>query len=392
MLTVNPSNNSGGGISGKSEYLNIFDFFKIVKKYRNIVFLTPLAFAVVAAGVSLLLPNIYTASAKILPPQSQSGASQLLGQLGGLGGLAGAAVGGKITGETYVGMLGSRTVGDNLVQRFNLLEIYKADFKSDARKTLKKATTITNGRDGIIVIDVDDKNPERAALLANGYVQELQKLTESLAITEASRRRLFLEKRLGESKKALNESELELKNIQEKTGLIKLDGQAQATISAIAMIKSQIAAKEVALAAMRTFATAENPIYIQNRQEINGLKAQLDKVERGTNQGNGDISISTEKLPSLGMEYIRKVRDVKYNELLFENLAKQFEIARIDEARDSSMIQVLDDAVIPDKKSKPTRSILVLIFLMLGGVFGLVWAFSKEAFAQAGNPFLKNNE
>ncbi len=289
-------------------------------------------------------------------------------------------------------MLGSRTVGDNLVQRFNLMEIYKADFKSDARKALKKATTITNGRDGIIVIDVDDKNPERASLLANGYVQELQKLTESLAITEASKRRLFLEKRLGESKKALYESELALKEIQEKTGLIKLDGQAQATITAIAMIKSQIASKEVALAAMRTFATADNPLYIQNRQEINGLRAQLEKVERGSNQGNGDISISTEKLPGLGMEYIRKVRDVKYNELLFENLAKQFEIARIDEARDSSMIQVLDDAVIPDRKSKPTRSILVMIFLMLGGIVGLVWAFSKEALAQAGNPFLKNNE
>lgn len=362
-----------------ADYIDLYDCMVVLKKNRKSLLLTPLAFGVVAALISLALPNQYTATARILPPQSASGASALLGQLGGLGGLAGAALGGKPSGETYVGMLGSRTVADRLVSRFKLEEVYKTDYQSEAVLALTKASSIVNGRDGIIVVAVDNRDPKLAAGLANGYVEELKKLTETLAVTEAAQRRLFLEKRLEQAKESLADSEVALKQMQEKTGVIKLDGQAQGAIAAVAALKAQIAAKEVALGAMASFATTENPLYQRAQRELAGLRAQLSKLETAANSGSGDVSIATSRMPELGMDYVRRVRDLKYNEALFEQLAKQYELARIDEARDSSTVQALDVAVVPDRKSKPTRSLIVLAAVVLGAAAALAAAFVREA-------------
>lgn len=364
------------------DYIDLYDSALVLKKYRKSLLWTPLVLGVTAALISLALPNQYTATARILPPQSASGASALLGQLGGLGGLAGAALGSKPSGETYVGMLGSRTVADRLIARYKLEEVYETEKQSEAVLALNKASSIVNGRDGIIVVSVDDRDPQRAAALANAYVEELKKLTETLAVSEASQRRLFLEQRLKQAKEALGDSEVSLKQMQEKTGVIKLDGQAQGAIAAIATLKAQIAAKEVALGAMGSFATAENPLYQRAQRELAGLRAQLTKLETAANAGSGDVSIATARMPELGMEYVRRVRDVKYNEALFETLAKQYELARIDEARDSSMVQVLDTAVVPDRKSKPRRSIIVLAALVLGVAAAVAAAFVREALAR----------
>ncbi|WLI88047.1 Wzz/FepE/Etk N-terminal domain-containing protein [Massilia sp. R2A-15] len=350
----------------KDAEFSMLDVAIVVAKRKKFIVSSMLVAAVLAAGVSLLIPNTYTGTAQILPPQQQSGASALLGQLSSLGGSVGQSLGVKNPNDTYVAMLNSRTVSDNLIKRFDLSHVYDKESPTDLRTELALRSTIFSGKDGVISIQVDDKNPKRAALLANGYVQELQKLTQTLAVTEASQRRLFFEKQLILAKEGLANAEAALKAVQEKTGLIQLTGQAEAVIRAAAELKAQIGAKEVALGAMRTFATNNNPEIVKLEQELTGMRQQLRKLETGMNAGHGDVSVSTSQVPQAGLEYIRKVRDVKYYETVFELIAKQFELAKIDEAKEGSIIQVLDSAIEPDKKTKPARSIIVLVAALLG--------------------------
>lgn len=362
------------------EDIHLLDLLIILAKNKKLILGAPLAAAVLTTLFSLTMANVFTGTTKILPPQqSQSGAAAMLGQLGALGGLAGNSLGIKNPSDLYVGMLSSRTISDSMIQRFKLQTVYETDLQSDTRNALSGVSKFMVAKDGMIVIEVNDKDPKRAAALANGYVEELQKLTQTIAITEASQRRLFFEKQLQQAKQGLGDAEIALKQVQEKTGLIQLNGQSEAIIRAAAELKAQIASKEVGLGAMRMFATANNPDYIRIQQELSGLRAQLTKIETGMNHGKGDISISTSQVPEVGLEYVRRVRDVKYYETIFELLAKQFEIAKIDEAKESSVIQVLDSAVEPDKKSKPKRGMLVLLAAIFTGFLAVCWAFIKEA-------------
>lgn len=358
---------------------NIIDMLIVLARNKSIIIAMPITFAIVSFGIAMVLPSIYTATAKILPPQqSQSNSSALLGQLGSLGGLAGASLGLKNPSDLYVGMLTSRTVSDNLIHRFDLKKVYETKTDSDTRKILTGVSNILAGKEGIIAIDVDDEDPKRAADLANAYVAELQKLTQTMAITEASQRRLFFENQLKIAKEGLTEAEVNLKNVQEKTGLLQLTGQAEAIIKAAAELKARISSKEVELGAMRSFATASNPEVVRTQNELTGLNEQLKKMERGLNQGEGDVLVPTGKMPAAGLEYVRSVRDVKYYETIYELMAKQFEIAKIDEAKQSSIVQVLDPAVTPDKKSKPRRLPIILAATFAGFLLSLGVAFARE--------------
>jgi uncharacterized protein involved in exopolysaccharide biosynthesis len=308
----------------------------------------------------------------------------MLGQLGALSGLSGGQLGGKNSNDLYVGMLGSRTVSDRMIQRFQLQNAYGGKTVAGARRQLEAATTITSAKSGMLVIDVLDKDPQRAANLANGYVDELLELTKTLAITEASQRRLFFEKQLQNAKQSLSEAEIALKMVQEKTGLIQLSGQAEAVIRAAADLKAQIAAKEVSLGVLRSFSTPTNPEVLRTQQELAGLRGELSKVETGMNQGKGDVMISTSRVPAAGLDYIRKARDVKYYEAIFEMLAKQLELARIDEAKDSAVVQVLDKAIPQEAKVKPNRGLIVLIATLGAAALAVLLAFIKESLANAG--------
>jgi tyrosine-protein kinase Etk/Wzc len=364
--------------------LNFLDSLSLIAANKKFILGVSLAASVLAAGGSMLLPNIYTATAQILPPQTQSPTSALLGQLGALSGAVGQSLGVKNPNDTYVAMLNSRSVADNLIGRFQLMKVYDRKFQSDTRKELAKATSIYSGKDGIISVQVDDEEPKRAAALANGYIEELQKLTQTLAVTEASQRRLFFEKQLANAKRSLADAEVALKTVQEKTGLIQLTGQTEGIIRSAAEIKAQIATKEVMLGSMRTFATASNPEYIQIQQELVGLRAQLKKVEQGLNAGGGDISVPTSKVPEVGLDYVRKVRDVKYYETIFELLAKQFELAKIDEAKQSSLIQVLDTAIEPDRKTRPARGLIVIITAVATMILAIAFVFARAFLAALG--------
>ena len=361
-------------VTKKDDEISLIDLAITLAKHKKLILGAPLIVAVVVAIYSFFIPPIYTADTQMLPPQQQSSASAMLSQLGALGGMAGAA-GINNPNDTYVAMLKSRTIQDIMIKRFKLQAVYETKTPEKTRKALNGATTIKVGKDGIIGISVDDKNPQRAAMLANGYVDALQQLTQVFAVTEASQRRLFYEKQLLQAKQNLGDAEIALKQLQEKTGIIHLDAQAQLGIGTAAGLKGQIAMKEVELGAMRTFATASNPEIIRTQQTLGGLRAQLAKVETGT--------VASGKVPETGLEYIRKTRDFKYAETIYEMLARQFELAKIDEAKQSSLIQVLDKAIPPEQKSKPKRSMMVLLSAVATGFLTILYVFIKEALQNA---------
>jgi tyrosine-protein kinase Etk/Wzc len=360
--------------------ISLLDLLIVLAKYKKLILGLPFAAAVLTAGITLLMPNIYTATTRILPPQQQqSTAAAMLGQLGALAGAAGGSLGIKNPNDLYVGMLKSRTVADNLIGQFKLQALYKKKTMVETYRALDKVSSITAGKDGIISIEVDDENPKRAADMANAYVDELYKLTQNLAVTEASQRRLFFEKQLKKAKDELAGAEVAFKQTQEKTGVLQIDAQGKAMIEAVGAIRAQIAAKEVEMGALRTFATEQNPDYLRAQQELIGLRAQLGKYEKG---GESDL-LPTGKLPEAGLENIRKLRDVKYYETLYELLAKQYEMSRVDEARDASIIQVLDKAVSPDRKSKPKRAVTVILTAVVIGILAILIAFLRESLGKA---------
>ncbi len=362
--------------------INLMDLLLVIAKHNRFIIKLTLVVAVLAVVYALLQPPIFTAKTVILPPQQGSSmASMLLGQLGGLAGLAGGAAGIKGPNDLHIGMLKSRTIADVLIKRFDLQTLWEAKTMEATRKALEGSTVIASGKDGFITIEYSDKDPQFAATIANAYVEELDRLNSTLAVTEASRKRLFFERQLKGSRANLDAAENALKQTQERTGLIQLEKQGGAIIEAVANVRAQIAAKEVELAAMGAFATPQNPDYRQIQQVIVGLRAQLAKLE--ANSAGSDIKVPTGKLPETGLEFLRKTREFKYQETLFELLSKQFEIAKIDEAKDASLIQVVDKALMPEKKSKPKRALIVILATMMAFFIGILLAFFKEASARA---------
>jgi tyrosine-protein kinase Etk/Wzc len=361
--------------------ISLLDLLIVLAKHKILILGLPVVVAVIAAGISLLMQNIYTGVAKILPPQqSQSAASAMLAQLGGFASLAGGAVGIKNPSDLYVAMLKSRTVADNLIQRFRLMKLWEIDamHPSDAYSVLARVTKITAEKDGTITIEVDDKDSKIAADLANAYVDELVKFTSVLAVTEASQRRLFFERQFTLAKDNLSKAEAAARQALQTGGLVKVDDQGRAMVEVTARLRGQITVKEVQIGAMRTFAADRNPDLQLAQQEIASLKRELAKIE-----GMGDTKSATSSSSGQGSDSLRLLRDVKYHEVIFELLARQYEMAKIDEAKDSSVIQVMDKAIEPDRKSKPKRSLIVLLSAFAALFIGILWAFVHEGIAKA---------
>ncbi|HUN60733.1 MAG TPA: GNVR domain-containing protein [Candidatus Sulfotelmatobacter sp.] len=366
-----------------SAEVSLLDLLLVLARRRRDLLLGTIAVAVAAAIISFLLPNRFTATTVILPPQqTSSSAVALLGQLGNispLASLAGGTLGLKNPNDLQVAMLKSRTVEDAMVARFNLMALYHEPRLSEARKAFEKYTDIENGlKDGLIRISVTDKNPNRAAEMANAYVEEYKKLSAGIAVTEASQRRLFFEQQLVQAKDNLVNAEDALKQTEQKTGLIQLDGQARAVIASVAQLRGQVAAKEVQIRAMRQFAAEQNPDLLLAEQELAGLQSQLARMGAGAGAA-GDFLMPKGSVPAAGLDYVRKLRDVKYHETIFEMLAKQFEIAKIDEARQGAVVQVVDKAVVPDKKSSPRRLLMIGCCTAAGFLLAVFWVLFSEA-------------
>ena len=355
----------------------------LAKRWRFICYFT-LGAATLTAIVVLLIPSRYTAETVLLPPsQSSSTSSALLSQLsnaGGLASVAGSSLGIKSVGDMYVSFLRSRTVEDALVQRFGLLARYHEKRFSDARKAFESRSSIALGtKDGLISITVTDRDPKMAADIANGYVEEFRKLSANLAITEASQRRAFFQQQLLEANQNLAAAEEAMKRTEESTGVLQVDSQARSLIESAAVLRGQIVAKEVELQGMRSYATEDNPQLVVANQQLVALRAQLAKLAGSDENASSEFIVPKGNIPEAGMEYVRKLRDVKYYETIMELIARQFEVAKLDEARQGAIVQVVDAAVVPDKRSFPKRTLTVALATVVGLFAACAWCFWANA-------------
>lgn len=318
----------------------------------------PLLASVLALGVSFLVPATFTSRTSFLPPQQQGGAASTLASLGGaLAGLAGGAV--KTNGDQYVAFVQSRTVADRIVDRFDLLKRYDREYRIDARKELSQNTRVTLGRkDGLITVEVDDHDPKTAAAMAVAYIEELRSLTANLALTEAQQRRVFFENQLKQVRDRLADAQQALSATGISAGAVK--AEPKATAEGFAKLKAELTTAEVKLQVLRgTMADGTAEVIAQSAQ-VAALRAEM--ARQSQNDASADHS-----------GYITAYREYKYQEAVFEQMARQYELARVDESRDGGQMQVVDPANVPERRSSPKRRIYMMVafaltFLLCGGL------------------------
>ncbi len=353
---------------------SFLEVLTILARGKRLIVRCTLGLGIMAVALSYLFRPEFTATTTLLPPQSSSPGSALLSQLGSAGGALGTlsagslgSLGVKNPTDMYVSLMKSQTVENAVIARFNLAMEYRDTHPSVLRKMLEQRIKIEAGaKDGLIQISATDRSARKAADLANGYVQEYRKLSSQLAITEAQQRRLFFEIQLEGEKEKLARAEEDLKQTEQTTGLVEMDSQARALIQSAGTLRGQIAATEVQIASMRSYASEGNVDLMQAEQQLSGLRAQLEKL--GGNDSGDNLIVSKGRLPQAGLEYLRKLREVKYNETLFEILAKQYEVAKLDEAKEGAPIQVVDPASVPDRKSFPSHAIFLIVGLLAGAL------------------------
>lgn len=356
------------GVDDARDGVHLLDVAVVLAENRTLLIVGSLLIGLIALAIAFVIPPSFTATVKLLPPQQQQSsiANALTAQLGPLANLAGGALGVKNPADQYVALLKSRTVYNAMVDKFKLRELYKVEFIEDARKELEGRARITAGlKDGVISIEVDDHDPKRAAEMANAWVEQLKLLTNDLAVTEAGQRRLFFEQQLKQVKEDLVKSETALRTSGVNEETLKI--LPHSALESIARLKAQISAQEIRLSSMRSYMTETNPEYRMALGQLAALKTELAKEEQTTNS----------KVGAVGGDYVTKYRDFKYNELLFELMARQFEMARLDEAREGAVIQVVDRAQPPERKSKPKRAIISVIATILGFIFLAIFCVTR---------------
>jgi uncharacterized protein involved in exopolysaccharide biosynthesis len=356
--------------------ISLLDLAQVVVENLRLLVLAPLVCGLLAFGVASLIAPTFTASTRIMPPQQQaSGAAGLIQSLGALGGLAGSVGGIKNPIDQYVAFLKSRSLQDALIDRFALQQRFDAPLREDARRVLGGRVRISGGKDGLITIETDDTDPQFAADVANAHVQELAQLLKRLAVTEAQERRVFFEAQLATAKANLVRAELALKATG--VGVDTLKSDPKAAVEGVARLRAAVTAQEVKLAAMRGYLADTAPEFRQAQNELAALRAQLEKNRLETLPSSATNAAGAET------SYIERYREFKYQETLFELFAKQYEVARIDEAREGATIQVVDPAIAPERKTSPKRALVAAVAAL--GVFFvlLLWVFVRQSLRNA---------
>jgi tyrosine-protein kinase Etk/Wzc len=361
---------AGMGDMQDDDEITLLDLLQVIVDNLRLLVLGPLVCGLAALGYSFTIPPTYTAKTQFLPPQQQqSSAASMLASLGALGGLAGAATGIKSPADQYIAFMKSVSVQDALIERFKLVEKYEAKLKTDVRMALTGSVRIASGKDGLISIEVDDKDPKFAAELANAHVDELRSLLARLAVTEAQQRRMFFEKQLQISKENFTKADLALKSSGVSSSVLKTSPAS--AVEAVARLKAGISVQEVKLGTMRNYLTESSPDFKQALSELASLKSQLAKAEKEEPASN-DAS-----------DYVARFREFKYQESMFELFAKQFELAKVDESREGAVIQVLDIAEPPERKAKPKKAMIAVIASLASGFALLLFVFIRSALNNA---------
>ncbi len=319
----------------------------LIANWRRLLFF-PLGAGLLALGITYLIPPTFTSRTVFLPPQQQqSAAASALASLGALSGLAGVAGGIRSPIDQYVALMESALVQDRIIDEFKLMEVYESDYRVDARKELGQNVRISAGRrDGLITVEVDDKDPERAAAMANRYVEQLRRVTSQLALTEAQQRRAFFQEQLSAARENLTKAQLLLQSSGFDPGALKAEPKAAA--DRYARLRAEVTAAEVRLHTLRQ-RLADTTLEVQQQLSlVAALRTELTKLESSVDVRDG-------------AGYISKYREFKYQETLYELFAKQFEIARLDESREGALTQVVDVARPAEKKSKPRRAVTAVV-------------------------------
>jgi len=367
--SINLALNSQNSPHGEEDEISLIDLLITFGNEKKLILGLTSMVTLVSLVVSLLMTPIYTAKTVIMPPQQQqSSSASALASLGALAGIAGGVAGVKSPDEMYVAFMGSERFLNNLIDRFHLQERYKTKTMVDTRTQLKtNSKVIPDKKSGLIAIEFEDEDPKFAAEMANAQVQELGRMLDMLAVTEAQQRRVFFESQIKKVQENLTSAEIAFRQAKEKSGLQFTSVIAESGVRASAELRGQIAAREVQLQSLSLFATSQNPEVQRIASELSAERSQLQKLE----QGSGNVIGST-----LQLEAVKSYRDMKVQEALLEVLIKQFELARVDEAKEGPLIQVVDIASLPEK-SKPKQAMIVLVSAIFGLFVSLLMAFLK---------------
>jgi uncharacterized protein involved in exopolysaccharide biosynthesis len=356
----------------EDEGIDWFDLVLPLAQHWRLLVLAPLAAGLAALGISFLLPKTFTSRTVFVPPQhQQSAAASAIAQLGALSGLAGAAAGVKSPADQYVALLQSATVADRLIDRLGLMSVYRAEYRFEARKELASNTRVSLGKkDGLVTIEVDDEEPQRAADVANRYVEELRQLSVELALTESQQRRAFFEAQLKQTRDRLTSAQEALQASGFSQGALKTDARAAA--EGYARLRAETTSAEIRLQALRKTLADGAPEVLQALSTLGALRAQLSKLETSTDQADAP-------------DYVSKFREFKYQETLFDLFARQYELARLDESREGALIQVVDPAKPAEWKSKPKRALVAaatwlatLLLLVIGVILRHQWQLARQ--------------
>ena len=369
---MHQSENKVNTDQNEEDEISLLDLLLVVVENLRLLVLGPLAVGLAALGITFIIPPTYTAKTQFLPPQQQQSSASALVQALGVGAIGGlsAGLGIKNPADQYIAFLKSQSIQDAMVDRFDLLKRYDTKFRVDARKELLENTKITSGKDGIIALELDDKNPKFAAEMANAYVDELRRMMNRLALTEAQLRRSFFEKKLKEAKENLSLAEELLRGTGVSSGVLKTSPVS--AVEVVARIKAGVTVQEIKVASMRGYLADTSPEFIQAMKELSVLKAQLTNAEK-SDTASGD-----------GL-YVSRYREFKYQETLYELFAKQYELARVDESREGAAVQVVDDAKQPEKKSRPKKTLIATLATLAAGFLFLLFVFLRKAYFNAAN-------
>ena len=382
--------------------INLMDIMLVIAKYNRFIMAFTAVSIVLALIYVMLQPFSYTAKTVILPPQTKSDSSMgaLLGNLGGLNGIpGGSALGLKNPSDMYLGMLKSRTLADRVIIKLDLQKHYKTKTMTKTREVLKSSSNIAAGKDGFITVEYTHSDPVMAANVANAYIRELDGLNSTLAVTEAAKRRLFYEKQIKETSVSLSQAEAAMKQTQRNTGwyefggfdlamagggggLVAGGGGARVNASVLMKVeesRAQITLKELELASKRAYMTEKNPEYVRDLSILAALKSNLAKLQGRTDRADADVKVPVSQLSDIGFAYIHQMRDLKYKQSLMELYSKQFEMAKMDEAKESPLVQVVDKALPPEERLAPKRAQMMVIATLIAFVISIMLAFIMNA-------------
>jgi capsule polysaccharide export protein KpsE/RkpR len=374
---------------------DLFSTLRLLLDKRRLLYRAAAWAVAISAGLALLIPNQYESSISIMPPDSMSGSGTMLAALASkaspeLAAMAGGLLGTKASGALYVDLFRSRSVQDNVIDKLDLQNIYRSRYKQDARKRLNGVTEINEDRkSGVITVTVTDKSPERARNIAQAYVEQLNRLVSQVSTSSARRERVFIEQRIASVKNDLEDAETKFGAFASKNSTLDIKEQTKAMVESAGVLQGQLIAAQSELQSLEQIYTSNNVRVRSLQARIDELKRQLQKIE-GTNTplisqgGVSDATPSNEmyppirKLPLLGVEWADLYRRVKIQETVFELLNQQYELARIQEAKEIPTVNIVDPANVPERKSSPHRVLIILTITLLSLAGTAVWIVGSE--------------